>query len=287
MPALIDIRDLDFAYGRDAALCGVTLPVEAGTTLGLIGPNGGGKTTLIKLLLGLLKPQRGTIEIDGLPPRKAVARGDLIGYLPQKPQLAANFPLDVRRLVTLGLAGKTGLLRSHAKEDLRFVDELIDRVGLTAIAHRPANDLSGGQLQRALIARALAPRPRVLVLDEPTTGVDSRGQRDFVNLITQLKADLGLTLLLVSHDLRAVTAVSDRVACLNLHLHYHDTPRHLPADVVYNLFGCDVAAMGVGAPQNAMNCCEHDSPGNEIRNVKRIVLTEPEEAQESIAALPR
>lgn len=256
MPPLIDIRDLDFAYARDPALCGVTLPVEAGTTLGLIGPNGGGKTTLIKLLLGLLKPQRGTIEIAGLPPRKAVARGDLVGYLPQKPQLAANFPLDVRRLVTLGLAGKTGMLRAHAKDDLRFVDELIDRVGLAGIADRPANDLSGGQLQRALIARALAPRPRVLVLDEPTTGVDTRGQRDFVNLIQQLKIDFGLTLVLVSHDLRAVTAVSDRVACLNVHLHYHDTPRHLPADVAINLFGCDVAAMGItGAPSTP--CCVH------------------------------
>ena len=260
MPALIDIKDLEFSYGREPALCGITLPVEAGTTLGLIGPNGGGKTTLIQLLLGLLKPQRGTIEIAGLSPRKAVSRGDLIGYLPQKPKLSTAFPLDIRRLVTLGLAGKTGMLRSHAKEDLAFVDELIDRVGLTKIAHRPVHDVSGGQLQRALIARALAPRPRVLVLDEPTTGVDSVGQRDFVHLIQALKVDLGLTLVLVSHDLRAVTAISDRVACLNVHLHYHDTPKHLPADVVYDLFGCDVAAMGeaVGVGDaKAVACCSH------------------------------
>ena len=254
--ALIDIRDLDFAYGREPALCGITLPVEAGTTLGLIGPNGGGKTTLVKLLLGLLRPQRGSIEIFGLPPRKAVARGDLIGYLPQKPKLAAKFPLDVRRLVTLGLAGKTGLLRPHAKDDLAFVDEMIDRVGLAKFAHRPVQDLSGGQLQRVLIARALAPRPRVLVLDEPTTGIDTIGQRDFVALIARLKTELGLTMIFVSHDLRAVTAVSDRVACLNVHLHYHDTPRHLPADVAMEMFGCDVAAMGAGEP-HGVACAAH------------------------------
>ena len=257
MRPLIDIHALDFAYGREPALCGIMLSVEAGQTLGLIGPNGGGKTTLVKLLLGLLKPQTGAITIAGLSPRKAVARGHLIGYLPQRPKLAEHFPLDVRQLVTLGLAGKTGMFRTHAADDLAFVDELIDRVGLSALAKRPTNDLSGGQLQRALIARALAPRPRVLVLDEPTTGIDLAGQRDFVGLIQQLKADLGLTLVLVSHDLRAVAAVSDRVACLNVHLHYHDTPRRMPADVALDLFGCDAAAIGMGAAHGG-GCCGHE-----------------------------
>ena len=257
MPALIDIQDLTFAYARDPALCGITLPVESGTTLGLIGPNGGGKTTLVKLLLGLLRPQGGTITVAGLPPRKAVARGDLIGYLPQRPKLARHFPLDVRQLVTLGLAGKTGMFRTHDSDDLAFVDELIDRVGLTPLVRRATSDLSGGQLQRALIARALAPRPHVLVLDEPTTGIDLAGQRDFVHLIQQLKTDLGLTLVLVSHDLRAVAAVSDRVACLNVHLHYHDTPRRMPADVALNLFGCDAAAIGMGTAHGG-GCCGHE-----------------------------
>ena len=266
---LIDIQSLDFAYGREPALCGITLPVEAGTTLGLIGPNGGGKTTLVKLLLGLLKPQQGTITVAGLPPKKAVARGDLIGYLPQKPKLATHFPLDVRRLVTLGLAGKTGLLRPYEKADLAFVDELIDRVGLSPLASRPVQDLSGGQLQRVLIARALAPRPRVLVLDEPTTGIDVAGQRDFVKLVQRLKTELGLTLVLVSHDLRSVSAVADRVACLNVHLHYHDTPRRLPADVAFDLFGCDAAAVGMGQAHGAA-CCQHENPNDEIRSPNQI-----------------
>jgi zinc transport system ATP-binding protein len=255
MPTLIDIHQLDFAYDRQQVLCGIDLKVESGATLGLIGPNGGGKTTLLKLLLGLYKPQRGTIRIAGLTPQQAVARGDLIGYLPQNPSFESHFPLNVRQVVRLGLAGKAGLLRSYGKDDLAFVEELIERAGLSEIAGQPIMEISGGQLQRTLIARALASRPGILILDEPTTGIDMRGQRGFVDLIQQLKADLGLTLIFVSHDLRAVTAISDRVACLNMHLHYHDTPHHLPPELVFNMFACDLQAMGIGDPHHT--CATH------------------------------
>lgn len=246
MRTIIDIAKLDFAYQRTKVLCGIDLRVGEGTTLGLIGPNGGGKTTLVRLLIGLLKPDKGTIRVAGLSSQQAVARGDLIGYLPQNPTFETRFPLSVRQVVTLGLAGRTGLLRSHAAEDLRFVEELLDRAALSDLANLPVSDLSGGQLQRTLIARALAPRPKILILDEPTTGIDMRGQRGFVDLITQLKAELGLTILFISHDLRAVTALCDRVACLDMHLHYHDTPHHMPPDLVYNMFACDLQAMGIG-----------------------------------------
>jgi zinc transport system ATP-binding protein len=246
MPPVIEITDVDFAYANQPVLCGVSLAVEAGTTVGVIGPNGGGKTTLLKLLLGLLRPDRGAVRVAGLPPRAAVRRGDVVGYLPQQQPQATALPLSVRQLVRSGLAGKTGLLRPHAAADLEFADDLLRRVGLDRFAGKPVRDCSGGQLQRAMIARALAPRPKVLLLDEPTTGVDARGQREFVDLIAQLKADLGLTIVFVSHDLRAVTAISDRVACLNLHLHYHDTPRDLPPKLAYDLFACDLAAMGIG-----------------------------------------
>src|SRR5205814_10611723 len=121
MDPIIDISHLDFAYGEQLALKQIDLRVEPRTTLGLIGPNGAGKSTLIKLLLGLLDPTRGTIRIDGLPPRAAIARGDVVGYLPQNPRLATNMPLSVRQAVRLGLVGKTGMFRSHAREDLRFV----------------------------------------------------------------------------------------------------------------------------------------------------------------------
>jgi zinc transport system ATP-binding protein len=237
---VIDIRQLDFAYGQQLVLKRIDLSVHAGTTLGVIGPNGGGKTTLLKLLLGLIQPTRGSIAIDGLPPREAVCRGDVLGYLPQAPRLPSNFPLDVTQLVRLGLAGKTGMLRTYARDDLRFVDELIDRIGLKELAHEPIGRLSGGQLQRVLIARALAPRPKVLLLDEPTTGIDPAGQKRFIEFLRDLKKRLELTVVLVSHDLRSVTSIADRLACLNLTLHYHDVPQQMPAELMHEMFGMGI-----------------------------------------------
>jgi zinc transport system ATP-binding protein len=262
MPPLIEISDLNFSYARSQpALEGINLNVERGSTLGLIGPNGGGKTTLIRLLLGLLEPTGGSIRIDGLPPAKAIRRGDLIGYLPQASRTQANFPISVRQVVQLGLAGKTGMLRGYARDDLDFTEELMSRVGLADLASQPVGLLSGGQLQRAYIARALAPRPHLLLLDEPTTGIDQAGQQNFIDFLQGLKNDLGLTVVFVSHDLRAVSAISDRIACLNVHLHYHDVPDHLPAPLVYKMFACDLEAMGI----KAGHVCTHGA-GEAVRS---------------------
>ena len=249
MAAIIDIQQLDYAYRQQLVLKQIDLRAEAGTILGLIGPNGGGKTTLIQLLLGLLKPTRGTIRVDGLEPSVAVRRGDVLGYLPQSPRLASDFPLSARQLIRLGLAGKTGMLHSVRPQDRRFVEELIDRIGLGGVADEPVGQLSGGQLQRVLIARALAARPKVLLLDEPTTGIDRSGQQRFIEFIQGLQRDLNLTIVFVSHDLRAVSSIADRIACLNLTLHYHDVPDHLPAELVFTMFGCDLAAMGMEKPE--------------------------------------
>src|SRR5438093_3207402 len=140
---IVDIAQLDFAYGQQLVLKHIDLQVQTGSTLGLIGLNGAGKSTLIKLLLGLLEPTRGSIKIDGLSPRQAVARGDIVGYLPQNPSPPANFPISVRQLVRIGLAGKTGMLRGYARRDLVFVHELIQRVGIDDIADQPVGELSG------------------------------------------------------------------------------------------------------------------------------------------------
>ena len=245
MPALVEISNLDFAYGTQPILQGVNLLVERGITLGLIGPNGGGKTTLLRLLLGLLEPSAGSVKIAGLHPKQAIRRGDLIGYLPQNPRVPTQFPISVRQVVHLGLAGKTGMLHPYRRDDLAFADSLLARVGIADLADKPIGALSGGQLQRALIARALAPRPKLLLLDEPTTGIDRGGQQQFIESILALKAELDLTVVFVSHDLRAVSATCDRIACLNLTLHYHDVPDHMPAELVYRMFGCDAEAMGI------------------------------------------
>lgn len=245
MSDMIDITHLDFAYGGQLVLKQIDLRIERGTTLGLIGPNGGGKTTLMRLLLGLHSPTRGEIRIDGLSPRQAIGRGDVIGYLPQNPPVSTNFPISVRQVVRLGLAGKTGMLRSPASDDLAHADAMLARTGIAELAETPIGELSGGQLQRVFIARALAARPKVLLLDEPTTGIDRSGQQRFIEFISDLKSQMDLTVVFVSHDLRAVTAISDRIACLNVTLHYHDVPQHLPADLVYRMFACDLEAMGL------------------------------------------
>jgi zinc transport system ATP-binding protein len=267
MAALVDINGLNFSYGRHSVLSGIDLQVNPGTTLGLIGPNGGGKTTLMRLLLGVLEPTAGSVRIAGLAPGKAIARGDVIGYLPQNPPTSSRLPLSVRQVVRLGLAGKTGVLRSYARDDLEFADSLLERVGVVDMADRPISALSGGELQRVYIARALAPRPRLLLLDEPTTGIDRGGQHRFIDFIQGLKAQLGLTIVFVSHDLRAVSSISDRIACLNLTLHYHDVPDHLPADLVYRMFACDLEAMGIKGGrlcthEHAEGCSHADTVAN-------------------------
>jgi len=245
VPIAVEIQHLDFAFSSDPVLQGIDLSIDRGTTLGLVGPNGGGKTTLIRLLLGMLRPDRGTIRIGGMTPAQAVRRGNVIGYLPQHLQAPTGLPLTVRQVARLGLAGKTGMFRAVAADDLTFADSLLERVGVADLADKPVSTLSGGQLQRVYIARALAPRPMLLLLDEPTTGIDRAGQQRFIEFLAGLKKELLLTVIFVSHDLRAVSAICDRIACLNLTLHYHDVPDHLPPDLVYRMFACDLEAMGI------------------------------------------
>jgi len=257
---LVVISHLDFAYPGASAhtLRHIDLTVESGSTLGIIGPNGGGKTTLLKLLLGVIEPSAGSIRVAGMSPRHALRRGDVLGYVPQNPQIPLDFPIDARALAQLGLVGKTGMLRSRSRDDLAFVDHLLERVGIADCADAPIGRLSGGQLQRALFARALAPRPKLLLLDEPTTGIDRAAQQKFIELLQQLKSELGLTVALVSHDLRAVTSVADRIACLNVTLHYHDVPNRIPAELAYRMFSCDLAAMGIAGDVHV--CCDEHDP---------------------------
>jgi zinc transport system ATP-binding protein len=271
MDSIVDISNVDFNYGNTAALKNVSIQIQRGSTVGLIGPNGGGKTTLVKMLIGLLVPVAGHIVIDGMPPMKAVRRGDVIGYLPQNAARPERFPLNVRQVVRLGLAGKTGICRSYSKADLEFVDHLLDRMQVADLAHRPIGQLSGGQLQRVFIARALAPRPRILLLDEPTTGVDRKNQQRFIELLMELKKELALTVIMVSHDLRAVSAIADRIACLNQTLHYHDVPEHMPADLLYSMFACDLQAMGIAPEHHGCTDagCDHGRKSkNEIRSLE-------------------
>ncbi len=239
----VSFRGVTYSYdGKREALSNITLDVAQGERLGVLGPNGGGKSTLLKLTLGLLPLQRGELTVFGLPPREARQRG-LIGYVPQRIEAELRFPLSVRQVIEMA-AGveKRGLARLTADEQ-RHAAEAMDAVGIADLADRPIGQLSGGQLQRVMIARALSIRPRMLLLDEPMVGVDVAGQRRFADLLKGLHESFGLTMLIVSHDLRAIASGCDRVACLSRTLHSHTAPEGLTPQVLAEVFRHDVAGI--------------------------------------------
>lgn len=267
---LISYRDVSFRYPGARAdvgegppvLSGITFDVRAGERLGVLGPNGGGKSTLLKLTLGLLKGHTGHISIAGKPPLEAVRDG-LIGYVPQKIEAELRFPLSVFQVVAMPVMQGVAPWRSMSAAQRRQIDESLSLVGAANLRERPIAALSGGQIQRVMIARALAARPRVLLLDEPTVGIDVVGQQQFAELMTSLNRTLGLTIMIVSHDLRTIAAGCDRVACLSRTLHFHDAPRGLTPGVLAELFRHDVAAIFGGSDRawhidaHAAEACPH------------------------------
>lgn len=240
----ISYRDVSFRYpgAADPALQDISFHVRTGERLGVLGPNGGGKSTLLKLTLGLLDGADGDIRVAGLLPRDAARRG-LIGYVPQKIEAELRFPLSVREVVAMPLLLPLHPFRSAPRELARAVDDALALVGASDLADRPIGRLSGGQIQRAMIARAIAGKPRVLLLDEPTVGIDVSGQHRFAELIRSINATLGITIVIVSHDIRTIAAGCDRAACLSRRLHFHDAPSGLTPAVLAELFRHDVAAI--------------------------------------------
>lgn len=239
--AALEFDRVSFAYpGGADALRAVTLRVEPGERVGILGPNGGGKSTLLKLALGLLAPTEGTIRVFDRSAADA-RRARLIGYLPQRNEAELGFPISARQAVELAASQGLGPFTS-SRAVRKKVDRALDLVGAREFAGAPVGRLSGGQLQRVLIARALACDPRVLALDEPTVGVDVSGQRRFAEMLTTLHEELHLTTLIVTHDIRSVALACDRVACLARTLHFHDAPEGLTPQVLAEVFSHDVAA---------------------------------------------
>jgi zinc transport system ATP-binding protein len=210
---LVEIEGVSFAYGAVPALDGVSLKVDAGDFLALIGPNGSGKSTLVRIMLGLLEPSAGSARLFG-EPVSAFRHWERVGYIPQKAASDPGFPASVREVVGLGARGKA---------PRGAVDEALALTGMQELASRRIGALSGGQQQRAFIARALVSRPALLVLDEPTAGVDSPSQQDFYDLLDRLNRERGITLVLVTHDIAVVSRHVRQVACLNRTLVFHGT----------------------------------------------------------------
>lgn len=218
---LINIKDISFDYEQTKALDHISMKVEEGDFLAILGPNGSGKSTLLKIMLGLIKPTSGKIELFGIDSKDFKHR-EWIGYVSQKSNsFNSGFPATVEEVVAGGLAKKTGLFHRYPKSYKQDVLEALEAVGMEGFKDRSVSELSGGQQQRVFIARALVAKPKILILDEPTVGIDHQNVQSFYNMLASLNRDKKITLVLVTHDVDTVTDRITHVACLNQTIHFH------------------------------------------------------------------
>ena len=218
---LFDIENLSFGYDGERVLEEITFQVIRGDYLAIIGPNGSGKSTLIRMMLGLAHPDSGSIRIMGQDP-ETFRHWDRVGYVPQRAtELDPLFPASVREIVAMGLLPHKRWPRFLKPSDEGVIDEALDLVDMREYRDRRIWALSGGQQQRIFIARALASKPEVLVLDEPTAGVDAATQERFYNTLETINRERGVTMILVTHDIGVITKHVNKVACLNQRLIFH------------------------------------------------------------------
>lgn len=237
----IEADNLSYSYDGLSALKDVGFMLKEGEYLAVIGPNGGGKTTLVKLLLGILTPTTGAIQIFGRPAADRRARLD-VGYVPQRVSAeAVEFPATVREIVESGRTPRHAPLSRWTKADQEAVDHALETLEIADLADRTIGSLSGGQRQRAFIARAVAGEPRILVLDEPTVGVDQAAQEAFRKFLMHANREHGMTIVFVTHDVEFVTREATSVLCLNHALVCHGRPgEYLKEDFLVRLYGREV-----------------------------------------------
>ena len=248
----VEVEGLRFAYNGETILDDVTFSVPRGEFLALLGPNGGGKTTLLKLLVGLLRPAAGTIRLLGSPLGEALSR---VGYVPQDTNVNKDFPVTVEEVVLMGRLGRGRWLgRADAKER-RAAASALERVGLADLARRRLGELSQGQRQRVLIARALATAPELLLLDEPTASVDPSAQSALYEVLTELNGEA--TIIVVSHDLTAVSGHVGAVACVNGKVHYHASGTISDATFRATWGHCPVELIAHGIPHRVLGLHDH------------------------------
>jgi zinc transport system ATP-binding protein len=252
---LLQLTDISAAYDGKTVLSHVDLTVYHRDFLGIIGPNGGGKTTLIKVMLGLVKPTTGSLHFF----RQGEEVHEIkMGYLPQYNQIDKKFPISVREVVLSGLAKEKPLWRRYSAEQHERVSEMIVRMGLEGLEDRPIGALSGGQLQRAMLGRALVSNPEVVILDEPNTYIDKKFEARLYSLLEEINKERAVVL--VSHDIGSVLQNVKTIACVNETLDYHpDT--EVPAEWLEEHFGCPIDLLGHGnLPHRVLQC--HHGHGN-------------------------
>lgn len=234
MNTLIEIKKLSVGYDGNKVLNEVDLTIEANDFIGVIGPNGGGKTTLIKAILGLIPSWTGTIT--------TTIESSKIGYLPQFNPFDKKFPITVKEVVLSGLAGKKGLFKKFKASDLLRADELMKQAGVDHLSANSIGRLSGGQMQRTLLCRALINEPELLILDEPSTFVDNQFENELFEWLKKLNEKIAI--LMVSHDIGTISSHVKTIACVNYNLHYHRSSKITPEQLLH--YDCPIQIISHG-----------------------------------------
>ncbi len=241
---IIKFEKVYFSYAESMVLEDINLAIFEKDLIAVIGPNGGGKTTLIKLMLGLIKPSTGSIKLFGDTPEK---KRNSVGYLPQTNSIDLTFPLSVYEAVLMGIYNGPG--RRYSKEDYLAVELALETTGIKNLSNRHISMLSGGQTQRMLIARALVKNPGILLLDEPMSGVDPEMQAAFYDLL--IKLNKGMAIVFVTHDISVISAYFEKVICLNRKLYYHG-PKEGSLGKLEETYGCPVELLAHGIPHRVL-----------------------------------
>jgi len=238
---VVKLEDVWVQYNGVPVLESINLSIEQDDVIGIIGPNGGGKTTLLKVVLGLITPGRGKVLVMGKSPAES---RHLIGYVPQHSTFDREFPISVWEVVLMGRLSNSRLFKRYSRGDCEAAESALRIVDMLRFKDRQIGKLSGGEQQRVFIARALVSNPKILLLDEPTASVDPAMQAEFYELLERLRNDMAIVL--VSHDISAVSLSVDKIACLNRHLHYHG-PAEITAEVLEATYKCPVQMIAHGA----------------------------------------
>ncbi|MGO1368424.1 metal ABC transporter ATP-binding protein [Senegalia sp. (in: firmicutes)] len=246
---IIEVNNLTVNYGSVTALDNINIKIKKGEFLGIIGPNGGGKTTLLKSLLGLIDPTSGQVKVNDDRP---------IGYVPQFSNFDRTFPIKVLDVILLGrLEGKIKFFHKFKRNDIKRAEEIMESLDILNFKDRQISQLSGGQLQKVLIARALIMDPQVMILDEPTASLDANAKTEIYNLLKKLNIDK--TIIVVSHDIGVINSYIDTVACLNKTMHYHGDDTKLGKETLESVYGCPVELIAHGnTPHRVLHVHEEE-----------------------------
>lgn len=239
-PAAVSLQNVTVQFDGNVILDSINLTVKPESIISIVGPNGGGKTTLLNTILGLIRPLLGTVQVFGRSPSVTGSKG-FFGYLPQGNHSDLNFPVNVFDVVAMSRYSQKSYFQKLNKNDTAIIKKSLNTIEMTEFSHTSFGQLSGGQQQRVLIARALAMEPRILILDEPSTGLDTVAQDQFYCMLERIRDEQGMTIIMVSHDIGAVSSIVDQIACLNRKIHFHGNPRKgIPDSALEAVFGKNI-----------------------------------------------